>query len=96
MAKYQVLYWHEIPSHVEARDEKGLHKEKLSLRFQELIDEAAMQRRFVAMDAYLAGFIKSEHTEAPGTAEEIVKRVAAELEARFDEIRENALFEEEA
>ena len=85
MAHYRVLYWHELPSIVEAHDESGVYKEQLSPRFQALIDEAAMQRRFVAMDAYLAGWIKSERIEASGTTEEIAKRIAAEFEARFDE-----------
>ena len=95
MAHYRVLYWHELPSIVEAHDESGVYKEQLSPRFQALIDEAAMQRRFVAMDAYLAGWIKSERIEASGTTEEIAKRIAAEFEARFDEIREKALFEKD-
>ena len=38
MAKVQILYWEDIPSVVEARDENGVHKELLSERFQEVID----------------------------------------------------------
>ena len=44
MATYQVLYWQEIPSLVEARDNDGVKKIQLSDKFQALIDEAAMRR----------------------------------------------------
>ena len=44
MATYQILYWQEIPSLVEARDSDGVKKVQLSDKFQSLIDEAAMRR----------------------------------------------------
>ena len=53
MATYQILFWQEIPSLVEARDSDGVEKVQLSDKFQALIDEAAMRRDFAGTDAYI-------------------------------------------
>lgn len=87
MANYRVLYWHRIPSVVEARDDQGKkHKEQLSSRFQELIDSIAMRQKLVGTDAYLEGWRRGRPRERDGRAEDVAKAVAAELEATFDEV----------
>ena len=91
MATYQILYWQEIPSQVDARDSAGSHKEMLSQRFQELIDVAATKRNLTESDDYIAGWSKGEKTERPGSATDVAKLVAAELEAKFDAIRAAAI-----
>ena len=92
MAKYQITYWQEIPSQVEARDEQGrTHKVMLSQPFQELIDLIATRRGLESSDDYIAQWAKGEKTERPGPAEQVAKAVAAELEARYGEIRAQAL-----
>jgi hypothetical protein len=91
MASYQVLYWQEIPSQVDARDAGKAHKEKLSQRFQELIDVVATKRNIVQSDAYINGWSKGEKSERPGTALEVAKGVASELEAQYESIRAAAL-----
>ena len=91
MATYQVLYWQEIPSQVDARDAGKGHKAMLSQRFQELIDLAATKRNLVESDAYIAGWSKGEKVERPGSATEVAQAVAAELEAKFETIRASAL-----
>ena len=91
MAVYQVLYWQEIPSQVDARDGDKTHKEPLSQRFQELIDLVATRRNIVESDAYLSAWSKGKKTERPGSASDVAKSVAAELEADFDKIRAEAL-----
>ena len=53
MATYQVLYWKDIPSVVEATDTDGSVKVQLSDRFQMLIDAVAMQLGMAGTDAYL-------------------------------------------
>ncbi|MEZ5933319.1 MAG: virulence factor [Alphaproteobacteria bacterium] len=86
MANFRVLYWHEIPSVVEAKDDEGnSHKEQLSARFQELIDSVAMRKKLVGTDAYLEGWRRSRPKNRDGSAAEIAKTVAAEFEAAFDE-----------
>lgn len=91
MAKYQVLCWQDIPSVVEARESGEVHKEQLSLRFQELIDLVAMKRELAGTDAYLDEWNKSDAVERAGTAKDVAKAVAQELEAKFDSIRADAL-----
>ena len=58
MARYRILYWHHIPSLVEAMDGEEVHKEVLSPRFQELIDRVAMKRKVTGTEAYLEGWRK--------------------------------------
>ncbi|MEP6655667.1 MAG: virulence factor [Betaproteobacteria bacterium] len=91
MATYQILYWQEIPSQVDARDAGKAHKEMLSQRFQELIDIVATKRNLVESDDYIAGWSKGDKSERPGSAIDVAKGVAAELEAEFDSIRTAAL-----
>ncbi|MSO93565.1 MAG: hypothetical protein EXQ86_09235 [Rhodospirillales bacterium] len=91
MATYQVLCWQEIPSIVEARDEKGVHKEQLSPKFQALIDQAAMVRKLAGTDAYLDEWNKTPKQERPGSADEVAKQLAGEFEANFPKIRDEAL-----
>ena len=93
MATYQVLYWQEIPSMVEARDEKGVKKIQLNSRFQGLIDEAAMRRKFAGTDAYLEEWNKGPKTEAEGEAETVAQKIADDIEKQFTEIRDKALKE---
>ncbi len=91
MATYQILYWQEIPSFVEARDDTGVKKIQLSDKFQSLIDEAAMRRKFAGTDAYLEEWNKGPKQEQAGSAEEVVGAVAQDIEDRFTEIRDEAL-----
>jgi len=91
MATYQVLYWQEIPSQVDARDGSKSHKEMLSQRFQELIDLVATKRGLVESETYISGWSKGDKSERPGSAVDVAKSVAAELEQRYDEIRAAAL-----
>ncbi|MFZ5556492.1 MAG: virulence factor [Pseudomonadota bacterium] len=91
MARVQILYWQEIPSLVEARGGGKTHKEQLSQRFQELIDLVAMKRKLAGTDGYLEQWNKGEATERDGEPKDAALAVAQELEARFDEIRREAL-----
>jgi hypothetical protein len=92
MATFQVTYWQEIPSQVDAREGRDKpHKEMLGQRFQELIDVVATSRRMGDADAYISGWNKGEKQVREGSAVDVAKAVAAELEARYDEIRAEAL-----
>ncbi len=92
MATYQVTYWHEIPSQVDAKAQgEKLHKEPLSQRFLELIDLVATKRKLGATDDYIAGWNKGDKVEREGGAADVARAVAAELEARYDSIRAQAI-----
>ncbi len=92
MATYQVTYWQEIPSQVDAREEGGkAHKEMLSKRFQELIDIIAVRRKLDSSDDYIDQWNKGEKTVREGSASSVAKAVAAELESQYDAFRASAL-----
>ena len=91
MAKYSVLYWQDIPSVVEAKDENGVHKLELDRKFQELIDAVAMRKGLAGTDAYLEEWRRGKRVARDGSAEEVASAVKAELEAEFRTIRAAAL-----
>ena len=91
MAIYSILYWQDIPSLVEAKDEIGVHKLQLDLKFQELIDAIAMRKGLAGTDAYLEAWRRGKPVARDGTAEEVARAVKAELEAEFRTIRAAAL-----
>ena len=91
MAKVQILYWEDIPSVVEARDENGVHKELLSERFQELIDLIAMKKKLAGTDEYLMQWAKGKRYEVDGSAEEAAKSVRDDFESQYKEIRKREL-----
>ena len=91
MAKYSILYWQDIPSLVEARDENGVHKLELDQKFQVLIDAVAMRKGLAGTDTYLEEWRRGKRLSREGTAEEVASAVKAELEAGFSEIKAAAL-----
>ena len=52
MATYQILYWHDIPVQVRAKDVGGRAGAELPARFQEAIDQAAMAAGLIGSDEY--------------------------------------------
>jgi hypothetical protein len=91
MAKYSILYWQDIPSVVEARDENGVHKLELDQKFQVLIDAVAMRKGMAGTDAYLEEWRRGKRRAREGTAEDVANAIKAELEADFQTIRAAAL-----
>jgi len=91
MTKITVLCWQEIPSVVEARDSATKHKVQLSQRFQKLIDMIAMRRGLDGTDTYLMEWVKTKQPDRDDAAEAAASAVAAEIEARYDEIKTAAL-----
>ena len=91
VARFRILYWHEIPTVVEANDDEGnRHKEELSLRFQELVDRVAMRRKLAGTDAYLEGWRRSRPKTREGGAVDVAKTIASELEETFDEVKKKS------
>lgn len=72
---------------VAARDGSAVVKVSLAARFQEAIDEAAMQADAADADAYLAGWVRSEWLAGDGTPIDLAERVGAELEQNYDNER---------
>jgi hypothetical protein len=91
VAKYQILYWKDIPSVVEARDATDSAKVQLSERFQQLIDSVAMKLDLAGTDEYLEQWDHGDEQERAGSAREVADAVARELEAKFGEFRDRGL-----
>ena len=86
MATYQILYWHDIPLQVRARDAGGRASAALPDRFQEAIDQAAMAAGLIGSDDYANALRWSEQHERLGTAREVADALAAELDAQYPAI----------
>ena len=91
MAKYQILYWKDIPSVVEASDGTDSAKVQLSERFQVLIDAVAMKLGLSGTEDYLEQWDHGDEQERPGTARQVADTVARELEENFGEYRTRGL-----
>ena len=86
MATYQILYWHDIPVQVRAKEDGGRVSAPLPDRFQEAIDQAAMAAGLIGSDDYTAAFRWSEQHTRAGTARDVALAVAAELDAQYPAI----------
>jgi hypothetical protein len=86
MTKVKILYWHDIPIQVKAEDDDGRAGVQLSDRFQAAIDEAAMAANLIGDDDYTNGFRWQEIQSRDGSAEEVARSVASELEAKYAQI----------
>jgi hypothetical protein len=90
MARYQIMYWKDIPSQIKAEDDGGTAKAMLADRFQQAIDAAAMADGNTGTDAYLEGWAWGKKQDRSGSAQEVVSAVVAEIEAEYtqDRLRE--------
>ena len=86
MAKYQILYWHDIPVQVRAGGRHDRVSVALPDRFLEAVDSAAMRAKLTGSEAYTNGFQWGEMQTRDGTAEQTANTVAAELDAQFETI----------
>lgn len=83
MAEYQILYWHDIPLQVRSGSRRDRVSQELPSRFQVAIDKAAMAADLAGTDQYLSEFHWSERLERPGSPQEVVAAVVAELDAQY-------------
>jgi hypothetical protein len=86
MAKYQILYWYDIPVQVRAGGRHDRVSAALPDRFQEAVDSAAMRANLTGSDAYTDGYQWGEQQENEGTAEQTANTIAAELDTQFEKI----------
>jgi hypothetical protein len=80
MARYQVLYWQDVPSLVKAFADDGAElKRELPDAFQQEIDKRAMVQGLTDSDAYLEQWRWGEVEERPGSPDEVLDAVEREL-----------------
>lgn len=80
-AKFQILYWQDLPSQVKAWDDHEEVKLELPARFAERIDAQAQRLGLTRGDDYLAHLRWGEEGERAGAPAEVAATVRKELEA---------------
>jgi hypothetical protein len=87
LARYQVMYWKDIPAQVKAHDETGVVKVMLPDRFSQAIDAAAMAEGSTESGAYLDGWDWGPEQERAGSASMVADALAAELDQAYPQER---------
>jgi hypothetical protein len=81
VAKYQILYWQDVPSVIKAFDGGGTEvRRQLPDWFQQEIDKRAMVQGLTDSDSYLEQWRWGDVEERPGTPDEVLDAVEHELD----------------
>jgi hypothetical protein len=86
-AEYQIIYWRDIPAQVKVRSGARRMARGLSVRFQQAIDEAAMQAGLTGTDEYLAAWRISPWEPRDGEPDSVAEGVVSEVEAQYSPAR---------
>jgi hypothetical protein len=82
MARYQILFWQDVPSVIKAFDDDGGQvSRQLPDWYQQEIDKRAMTQGLIESGAYLEQWHWGNIEERPGTPDEVLDAVERELEA---------------
>jgi hypothetical protein len=85
LARYQVLYWKNVPAQVKVFPDSGRTlSRQLPDRFQVEIDRIAMAEGLAGTDAYLNQWHWTAKQERPGDPAEVLALLIQELEADWD------------
>ena len=86
MVKQILIYWRDIPAQVIVQRGRKREKAKLSARFQEAIDRAAMRAGKGSSDAYLSEWRRiSSSIDSDAELREIAKQEVSRLESEFSD-----------
>jgi Virulence factor len=81
MAKFQILYWQDVPSVLQAfTDDGSTVKRQLPDWFQQEIDRRAMEQGLIGSDAYLEQWRWGDLEERPGSPDEVLDALERELQ----------------
>lgn len=81
MAKYQILYWKNIPAQVKVFEEgKRTLSRQMPARFQVEIDRIATREGLIGSDDYLNQWHWTSKADRAGTAEDVADALLRELE----------------
>jgi 5-methyltetrahydrofolate--homocysteine methyltransferase len=80
-AKFQILYWQDLPSAIKAWDDLEEIKVDLPARFADRIDIQAQKLGLAKGDDYINQLRWGDESERPGTPQEVIDAVRRELEA---------------
>lgn len=93
MAQLTVVYWRDIPAQVIVKRGRESAKVQLTERFEKAIDRAAMRANLRDTDSYLAEWRRAAPIDVSDDLQAEADKMAAELEAAFDDARLRALVE---
>jgi Virulence factor len=83
VARFQILYWQDVPSLVKAFADDGTSvSRQLDPWFQQEIDRRAMAQGLLESGAYLEAWSWGEPEERAGSVDEVLDAVEQELEAQ--------------
>lgn len=85
MASLTLIFWRDIPAQVVVKRGRETAKVKLSARFQEAVDRAAMRAGKGSSDAYLAEWRRSDATPCSDDIEQEAAAEAARIEAKYSD-----------
>jgi hypothetical protein len=85
MASLTVISWRDIPAQVIVRRGRETAKVRLSDRFQEAVDRAAMRAGKGSSDLYLAEWKRSSATPCSDDIEQEAAAEARRIEARYSD-----------
>ncbi len=84
MTRYRILSWRGIPAQLKVYGESGRPKSvELDEWFVKEIDRVAMREQIIGSDEYLQLWQWSKDLERPGSVDEVVSEVVAEIEAEW-------------
>jgi nucleoid-associated protein YgaU len=85
MASLTLILWRDIPAQVVVKRGRETAKAKLSARFEQAIDRAAMRAGKGSSDAYLAEWRRSDATPCSDDIEKEAAAEAARIEAKYSD-----------
>jgi hypothetical protein len=85
MASLTLIYWRDIPAQVVVKRGRETAKVKLSARFQEAVDRAAMRAGKGSSDLYLAEWRRSEPSPCGDDIEHAAAMEASRIEAKYSD-----------
>ena len=84
VTRYRILSWRGIPAQLKVYGESGRPKSvELDEWFVKEIDRVAMREKIIGSDEYLELWQWSKDLERPGSVDEVVSEVVAEIEAEW-------------
>lgn len=95
MAEVTIVYWRDIPAQVIVGRGRGAVKAKLSERFEQAIDRAAMKAGMIGTDNYLSQWRRAPAVTVPGEDAAAADVAAARIEADYDPARLKLLIDAE-
>ena len=88
MVKKTLIFWRDIPAQVIVQRGRKREKARLSMRFQEAIDRAAMRAGKGSSDAYLSEWRRESSTfDSSDELSDIAQQEISRFEAEFSDER---------